>query len=67
MHLLQAGVDITVIALWLGHESIQTTHGYIEADLLTKEQMLAKVTPAGQNAHRFKADDTLLRFLSTLG
>jgi integrase/recombinase XerD len=67
MHLLQAGVDITVIALWLGHESIQTTHGYVEADLSTKEQMLAKVTPAGQNAHRFKADDTLLRFLSTLG
>ena len=67
MHLLQAGVDITVIALWLSHESIQTTHGYVEADLSTKEQMLAKVTPAGQNAHRFKADDTLLRFLSTLG
>jgi integrase/recombinase XerD len=67
MHLLQAGVDITVIALWLGHESIQTTHGYVEADLSTKEQMLAKVTPAGQSAHRFKADDTLLRFLSTLG
>jgi integrase/recombinase XerD len=66
MHLLQAGVDITVIALWLGHESIQTTHGYVEADLTTKEQMLAKMTPAGQNAHRFRADDTLLRFLSTL-
>ena len=49
------------------HESIQTTHGYVEADPSTKEQMLAKVTPAGQNAHRFKADDTLLRFLSTLG
>ena len=58
--------DITVIALWLGHESIQTTHGYVEADLATKEQMLARMTPAGQNAHRFKADDTLLRFLSTL-
>ena len=67
MHLLQAGVDITVIALWLGHESIQTTHGYVEADLATKEQMLAKVTPAGQSAQRFKADDALLRFLSTLG
>lgn len=67
MHLLQAGVDITVIALWLGHESIQTTHGYVEADLATKEQMLAKVTPAGQGVQRFKADDALLRFLSTLG
>ena len=66
MHLLQSGVDITVIALWLGHESIQTTHGYVEADLTTKEQMLAKMSPAGQNAHRFKADDTLLKFLSAL-
>lgn len=66
MHLLQAGVDITVIALWLGHESIQTTHGYLEADLTTKEHTLAKITPAGQNARRFKADDTLLHFLSEL-
>jgi integrase/recombinase XerD len=66
MHLLQAGLDITVIALWLGHESIQTTHGYVEADLSTKEQMLTKVAPAGQNVQRFKADYALLRFLSTL-
>ena len=40
--LLQSGVDIAVIALWLGHESIQTTHGYIEADLAIKEQALQK-------------------------
>jgi site-specific recombinase XerD len=66
MHLLQAGIDITVIALWLGHENIQTTHGYIEADLATKEQVLEKVTPAGQTVTRFKADDSLLRFLATL-
>lgn len=66
MHLLQSGVDITVIALWLGHESIQTTHRYVEADLATKEQVLEKVTPAGQPAKRFKADDDLLRFLATL-
>lgn len=66
MHLLQAGVDITVIALWLGHESIQTTHGYVEADLSTKEQTLAKVAPAEQSAQRFSADDALLHFLSTL-
>jgi hypothetical protein len=51
-----------VIALWLGHENIQSTHGYIEADLATKEQVLEKVTPAGQNVTRFKADDSLLRF-----
>jgi len=43
MHLLQAGVDITVIALWLGHESTQTTHGYIEADLALKEKALKTV------------------------
>lgn len=66
MHLLQAGVDITVIALWLGHESIQTTHGYIEADLATKEQVLEQLAPAGKLAKRFKADDDLLRFLATL-
>ena len=66
MHMLQSGVDITVIALWLGHESIQTAHGYIEADLATKEEALEKVAPAGQVAKRFKADDELLRFLATL-
>jgi hypothetical protein len=38
-------VDIAVIALWLGHENIQTTHGYIEADLLIKEQALQKLAP----------------------
>jgi integrase/recombinase XerD len=66
LHLLQSGVDITVIALWLGHESIQTTHGYIEADLALKEQALQKVTPAGQAVGRFKADDGLLTFLASL-
>ena len=66
MHLLQAGVDITVIALWLGHESTQTTHGYIEADLALKEKALRKVAPAGQKTHRFQGDDELLRFLTTL-
>ncbi len=66
MHLLQAGVDITVIALWLGHESTQTTHGYVEADLALKEKALGKVAPAGQKIKRFQADDELLRFLSSL-
>jgi hypothetical protein len=42
---------IAVIALWLGHESIQTTHGYIEADLAIKEQALQKLAPARQNHH----------------
>jgi integrase/recombinase XerD len=66
MHLLQAGVDITIIALWLGHESTQTTHGYIEADLALKEKALEKVAPAGQKPKRFRADDELLRFLTSL-
>jgi site-specific recombinase XerD len=66
LHLLQSGVDITVIALWLGHESIQTTHGYLEADMRLKEEALQKVVPAGQSAVRFKADDALLTFLASL-
>jgi integrase/recombinase XerD len=66
LHLLQSGVDIAVIALWLGHESIQTTHGYIEADLAIKEQALQKLAPAGKTIIRFKADDALLTFLASL-
>ena len=65
-HLLQSGVDIAVIALWLGHESIQTTHGYIEADLLIKKQALQKLAPAGQPTARFKPDDALRTFLTSL-
>ena len=42
MHLLQSGVDLTVIALWLGHESPETTHQYVEADLRMKEEVLTK-------------------------
>ena len=66
MHLLQSGVDIAVIALWLGHESIETTHGYLEADLKLKEKALQKLAPAGQKALRYQADDSLLAFLKTL-
>jgi site-specific recombinase XerD len=66
MHLLQSGVDIAVIALWLGHESIETTHGYLEADLKLKEKALQKLAPAGQAAPHFQAGDPLLAFLKTL-
>ena len=66
MHLLQSGVDIAVIALWPGHESIETTHGYLEADLKLKEKALQKLAPAGQAAPRFQADDPLLAFLKKL-
>jgi integrase/recombinase XerD len=66
MHLLQAGVDIAVIALWLGHESIETTHGYVEADLEMKKRALDKLTPASGHLSCYKPDDKLLRFLSSL-
>ena len=65
-HLLQSGVDISVIALWLGHESIETTHIYLESDLATKETALNKLTPAGTDVPRFKANDKILAFLKTL-
>ena len=65
-HLLQAGVDISVIALWLGHESIETTHMYVEADLATKERALQKLAPLGANGMRFRPTDRVLAFLDTL-
>jgi integrase/recombinase XerD len=65
-HLLQSGVDISVIALWLGHESIETTHIYVEADLATKERALQKLAPAGALVKRFTPDDRVLAFLATL-
>lgn len=66
MHLLQAGVDITVIALWLGHESIETTHCYVEADLATKQRALDRVAPVEGRVCRFQPDDALLAFLAAL-
>jgi site-specific recombinase XerD len=65
-HLLQSGVDLSVIALWLGHESIQTTHIYVEADMATKERALSKLDPIGGKTGRFKPRDEVLAFLSTL-
>lgn len=67
LHLLQSGVDLTVIALWLGHESITTTHHYVEADLLMKEKALSKLSdPGGKMMVRYKANDKLLAFLESL-
>jgi integrase/recombinase XerD len=66
MHLLQAGVDITVIALWLGHESTGTTHQYVEADLELKRRVLDKLDePPVKNRRRHKSD-ALLDFLDGL-
>ena len=66
MHLLQAGVDLTVIALWLGHESIVTTHQYLEADLQMKEQTLAILQPPDIGVSRYKPSTDILSFLDGL-
>jgi site-specific recombinase XerD len=66
MHLLQSGVDISVIALWLGHESPTTTHQYVEADLAMKERALARLQEPGVDIRRYQAPDSLLEFLKTL-
>lgn len=66
MHLLQSGVDPVVIALWLGHESLETTHIYVEADLQMKRDALEKLAPAGRSARPFKPSDSLMTFLERL-
>jgi integrase/recombinase XerD len=67
MELLQAGVDSSVIALWLGHESIETTQTYLHAHLALKEAALAKLKPYERGkATRFRASDRLLAFLNAL-
>ena len=66
MHLLQSGVDITVIALWLGHEGTETTHQYVEADLAMKEQALSRIEELPSPPLRYRAGDELLRFLDGL-
>lgn len=66
MHLLQAGVDITVIALWLGHESIETTHQYVEANLAMKDHALSKVEEVPMSRVRYRPSEKLLQFLNEL-
>ena len=66
MELLQAGVDRSVIALLLGHESVETTQIYLDANLAMKEQALAKTAPPEGNAGRYHPDDQLLAFLKGL-
>ncbi len=65
-HLLQAGVDLTVISLWLGHESTTTTHIYVEADLAMKERALNTLQAPHTRQHRYRPSDTLLQFLESL-
>jgi integrase/recombinase XerD len=66
MQLLLHGIDSSVIALWLGHESVETTQIYLHADLRQKEEALAKVTPSDVPPGRFRPDDELLAFLEGL-
>jgi len=66
MELLQAGVDRAVIALWLGHESVETTQIYLDADLAMKERALSKTTPSDGRSLRYRPDDKLLGFLRSL-
>jgi site-specific recombinase XerD len=66
MDLLQAGVDRSVIALWLGHERLETTQIYLEATLAMKEKALAKTSPRHGKPGRYKPGDRLLAFLNSL-
>jgi len=66
MRLLHAGVDIAVIALWLGHESLTTTAIYLKADLETKDRAIARTAPIGTPPGRFQPGDALLAFLDSL-
>jgi integrase len=66
MDLLQHGVDRSVIALWLGHESIETTQIYLHADLQLKETALARTAPVIVGTARYRPSDSVLAFLKSL-
>ena len=66
MRLLHAGVDIAIIALWLGHEQIATAQIYLHADMAHKERAIARVTPPGTTPGRYQPADQLLAFLDAL-
>ena len=66
MQLLQNGVDRTVIALWLGHESVETTQMYIHADMQIKETAMARTRPVDAKSGRYRPGDKLLAFLEAL-
>src|SRR5437867_12995397 len=64
MDLLQEGIDRAVIALWLGHESVETTQMYVEATLAMKEKALSKTSPPNSRPRLYRPDDQLLTFLT---
>jgi site-specific recombinase XerD len=66
MSLLQAGVDTSVIALWLGHAGVRSTDAYVHADISIKERALALTTPASAKPGRYRPTDKMLAFLESL-
>ena len=66
MFLREAGVDISVIALWLGHESIASTQIYMHADLAVKQRALDRTTPLADTPNRYRPPDSLLAYLDAL-
>jgi site-specific recombinase XerD len=66
MNLLHHGVDRSVIALWLGHEHVETTSMYLQADMQLKEQALARTTATGARTRRYQPSDPVLAFLKSL-
>jgi site-specific recombinase XerD len=66
MRLLHAGIDTTVIALWFGHQSTQTTQSYLHADLALKEKALARTASTNTPPGRYRPPDQLLAFLEAL-
>ena len=66
MNLLQAGVDISTIAIWLGHESIETTHKYMVADIELKRKAMEKLDETTNDSYNYKASESILTFLKNL-
>ena len=66
MNLLQAGVDISTIAIWLGHESIETTHKYMVADIELKRKAMEKLDETTNGSYNYKPSDAILDFLKNL-
>ena len=64
--LLQAGVDISTIAIWLGHENIETTHKYMVADIEIKRQAMEKLDETTNNSFNYKPSKSILAFLASL-
>jgi integrase len=66
MNLLASGVDLSTIAIWLGHESIETTHKYMIADLEMKRKALEKIESPVKVSYRYKPSSDILSFLNSL-